>query len=100
MQAIFLLNGCSDGNGAWSSTDTLTLHQAVAHLAVHIFAAVGGDINVSWFELAQALYGVEEVLGSRSLQRRKHLKRESRSLFAVYDVYYVHVMITGITVEQ
>ena len=72
-----LLDGGGNGDGAGATTDTLPLHQSTIHLVIDVLRTMGGDIDVARIERRQGLDSLEERLGARTLQGRKHLKAET-----------------------
>ena len=88
--AIFILNGGSDGHGAGALTDIHLLETAIRQGLVDKLAVVGGDIDVFRIKLFQLINDIIHLLDAIALQGGQDLKRERCALALVYQVYYFH----------
>ena len=43
---VFILNGSSHGNRSRTPSQAISLKQSVTEVFIHVFAAVGGDIDI------------------------------------------------------
>ena len=85
-----MLDGSRNGYGAGTAAYALPLQQSSFYLVIDVFAAVGGDVDVTGTELTQFLHGTEEFVRTGAFKRGQHLERECCPLFLLDDVGNVH----------
>ena len=76
--AEVLLDGCRHSDRAGSLPYGYALEESLACLPVDALAAVCGDIDVLWIELAQHFDVRKKFVNPHSLQRGQDLEREER----------------------
>ena len=75
--AAFALQHSRHGHGAGTSADVEAFHQAALHLAVDVFCAVVGDVDVFRLKFAQAVDGLAQAVDAVAFERREHFVGES-----------------------
>ena len=74
--AITLLYGRSNGNGARTSANAVAFVLSVVQLAVNELAVMGGNVDVIWVKLAQAINGTKQLCRAIAFEWWQHLERK------------------------
>ena len=93
-QSVFVLDGSCHGHGARSAAEPLALVEPVAQFLVHVFAPMGGDVDIFGVKFAQRVYGGIQPFDACPLEWGQHFEGEGRMLVAVDQFYDVHCLFS------
>ena len=88
---IAVLNGGSYGDGAWATTNALSLILPVVELFIDVFRVVRRDVDEGRIEYGQLVDGLKQCLRAIALQRGQHFKGKTLLVGVEFNIVcYCH----------